>query len=108
MSRPLIHYIDNDMVVVLDELQNSDGLYQNAATVTATLQKEDGTEVTGQTWPVSLVYVTDSDGRYEGILQDTCILTDGVSYVLVITAISEGNQSHWELPVEAQIRRKTA
>jgi hypothetical protein len=50
MAQAYVMFVDNDMLVEVDGLQDSsDDSYLNAATVTANLFDENGTLVTGQT-----------------------------------------------------------
>jgi hypothetical protein len=62
------------------------GDYVNDATVTVTLYKDEtGNEVSGETWPLSMSYVTSSNGDYEATLSDLLSLREGRSYVAVVT-----------------------
>jgi 5-methylcytosine-specific restriction protein A len=68
MAQAYVMFVDNDMLVEVDGLQDSsDDSYLNAATVTANLFDENGTLVTGQTMPISMSYVASSNGKYQGI-----------------------------------------
>jgi hypothetical protein len=53
-------------VTLVDELEAP----INGADVTVTLLHQDGTEVVGQTWPISMNYVSASDGQYTAEFED--------------------------------------
>jgi hypothetical protein len=57
----------------------------NNATVTATVRDQYGQPVGGQSWPITLVYVAESDGVYEGLLEDGMQLSAGRWYTVEIT-----------------------
>jgi hypothetical protein len=87
-----IIYIANDNVLELTGLQNSvSDAYQNSATVTVTVTDSAGTDVVGETWPVTLVYVSGSNGDYRANLTDSLVLTDGSKYAATITADAGAN-----------------
>jgi len=102
MSKNL--YVGNDHRLTVDTLRDPDGNYINTATVTVTLLDSSGAEVEGVTWPISLSYVEDSNGRYQGILDDAIELVDGETYIVVIDAVDGESVGHWELTVQA-VRR---
>lgn len=80
-------YIDSDNLLTLDALYDNAGAsYVNDATVTVTLLDMAGSEVSGETWPVSLSYVSGSDGKYRGTLTDTLSLSANKRYTAKVTA----------------------
>lgn len=95
---------DNRLDVQLDD---GDGVFLNAATVTATLV-DAATEVviTGQTYPLTLAYVAASDGEYLGTLSKDVVVTKGQRLTLQVTAISGGVQAYWEIPVLVRVRQE--
>lgn len=79
-------YIDSDNLVTVDALyDNAAAAYVNDATVTMTLKDRAGTEVSGETWPVTLSYVSGSNGKYQGTLSDTLTLSRGKTYEVTIS-----------------------
>ena len=100
-------YIDNDNLLSVTGLKNaSSGSYMNDATVTATLADLDGNAVSGQTFPVTLSYVADTDGNYQATLEDALSLTEGSVYKATISATtSSGLTASWEVAMKA-IKRK--
>lgn len=104
MSKKL--YVGNDHRLTVDQLRDTDDQYINSATIEATLIDSASNEVEGQTWPLSLSYVEDSDGKYEGILDDAMELQDGENYTLIINTVDGDSVGHWELEITATIRNK--
>lgn len=103
-------YIGNDNLLTVDALTNAaTGAYVNNATVTATLKDADGTNVSGQTWPLSLAYVSGSNGKYQGVLEDGLDLTEdnrATTHTCVIDIDAVGDQvGHFEIPMTATVRR---
>ena len=87
MSR-LVTYVANDNVLTLEGLQNAvTDAYINDATVTVTLYEADhSTEVTGETWPLTMDYVSGSDGNYRATLADTLSLSANDRYYADVSA----------------------
>jgi len=104
-----IAYVSNDSLLKLDGLEDEAATtttYINDATVTATLVDEDGANVSGQSWPVTLSYVAASNGNYRATLEDVLVLSHGSNYTAKITANGgAGLMGYWELPIAAETRR---
>lgn len=92
-------YIGEDNIVFWgDRHVPGSGLYDNStesfvndATVTFQLYQSDGTTaVSGASG--TCTYVTDSDGVYEGVLEDGVSLTENNTYYLSITATASGDR----------------
>ena len=83
-----VAYVLSDNEIMLDGLALSDGTYQNDATVTVTLYDSAGVEVTGESWPLSMAYVSASDGDYKATLADTLGVTENKKYRAVVTAVA--------------------
>ena len=99
-------YIDNDMVVEVNGLQDpTDSSYQNAATVTCTIQDRAGTEVSGIGWPLSLSYVTASNGVYRATIDKAAVFAEGAQYEAIITVVSSTLDAKWTVPCIANTRR---
>ena len=76
-----VAFIDNDNVLRVTGMRNAiTGTYLNSRTVTVTLTDSSGTEVTGQSWPLTLTYVPDSDGEYRATLPYDIGVTGGQTY----------------------------
>ncbi len=97
--------IGNDNLIEFYGLKNavSDG-YISSADVSATLNDENGDQVVGQNWPVTLNYVADSDGHYRAILEESMALSPGHFYQLIVDVVADGLHGHWETFIEAKIR----
>lgn len=85
-------YLDSDQLVTIDGLADPvTGTYVNTATITVTMYQADGTtQVTGQSWPLTLSYVSSSNGNYRGMLEDTRVLEEGKIYWLDVEADAGG------------------
>jgi hypothetical protein len=98
-------YVLNDNLIEIDKLQDaSDDSYINDATVTVTLKDSDGTNVTGQSWPLTLGYVAGTDGKYQGTLESALNLTSREQYYAHIDAVKGTLAAHWEKQLKALTR----
>lgn len=97
-------FVGNDMRVYARGLKDASGLLMTGATVQATLYESDGvTEVSGQTWPLSMVEV--SDGNYEATLAKEANVTADTQYEVKVTAVASDIDGEWKEPVIATKRR---
>jgi len=100
----IILYQLNDQLLFVDGLQDEDGSYVNVATVLATLKNREGTVIA----PISaltLAYVPTSNGRYEGVVEDTFNPPKGGGYTLFVDSTDGTTKGHWEIPVEVKVRK---
>ena len=99
-------YLSNDHLLELRGLKNiAADEYIDDATVTVTLVDEEGVEVAGQSWPLTLSYVPGSDGIYRGTLEDALDLTENLEYTAKITASGGSNLAgYWEITNRGTIR----
>lgn len=106
MSNVTTLYVGNDTVLEVRGLKNeTTGGFLNAATVTATVVDAEGNQVTGQSWPLTLAYVTGSDGIYRATLAYTVGLVSGARYTAQFTANSgAGLRASWSAPCLARHR----
>lgn len=81
-------YINSDQLLSVDGLSDPvTGAYVNNASVTATMYEADGvTEVQGVTWPLTVSYVSSSNGNYNGVLDDSRVLVEGNLYWIEVEA----------------------
>ena len=100
-------YIDNDNLITLSGLTNpATGAYVNDATVQlVSLLDSTSTEVTGVSWPLSMSYVSSSNGDYRGTIDKLAALTNGARYTGSITAVSGTLDAEWLATFVAKIRR---
>lgn len=97
--------VENDNVVELFELRNPiTGAFLNAATVDITITDSEGVEVTGETWPLTIPYVTGSNGIYRVILDKVLGFIAGQRYTAVINAAEAGLDAKWTLDYLAKVR----
>jgi hypothetical protein len=101
-----IIYINNDNLLSVENLKNAaTGVYINDATVTATLKNSAGVNTTGQSWPLTLSFVSSSNGKYIGTLEDGLALTEGETYTAEINANAGNDQiANWSILFNATKR----
>jgi hypothetical protein len=97
---------NNDHLIELRNLQAvTDGAYENAATVEMVALKDSAGADVGAIWPLAMVYVTGSNGKYRATIPDTLALTVGSSYTATLTAnAGAGKQGEWELSFRCRAR----
>ena len=79
--------------------------FVNDAAVTATVKDSNGAPLTGQTWPVVLSYIAQSDGIYRAILLESLPFQNKKTYTASIDADGgTGRKGHWEFSFNAQTR----
>ena len=85
-------YIGNDMSLTVTGLKDEvSGDFINNATVTARLRDRAGNDITGQSWPATLTYVTGSNGIYRGTLEDGLDLDPNKVYRVEISVDAGSN-----------------
>lgn len=99
-------FVGNTMTVLLSGLQfEGESDYINDAVATVSIFSSNGTGVTGETWPLTLVYVASSNGNYEAVLNEDLELAKNRSYVVEVIAEKDGNEGKWRETVVAAERR---
>lgn len=103
----MIHiiYTDNTSTVELRRLVTSvDREYVNNAVVTMILQTKAGAPVGGQAWPITLVYIPNSQGRYVASFSHLTEIQPNTEYDAVIHAVlPNGSEAKW---IETAIARE--
>lgn len=88
-----------ELIGLKDEVEDT---FIDDATVTVTVKTSAGVEVEGDEWPVTMEYVTASDGDYRAILTNEIEFVAKHHYVAFIDAdgSSSGEErvGHWEFP----------
>ena len=108
MSCDVKLYIGNSNVVQLgttaSPLTNTTtGLVDTGATVTCTMYDMTDVEVTGETWPVSMIDGT--GGIYRAALASGIAITEGDMYKIVISATGSGGEvGTWTVERKAEVR----
>lgn len=98
-------YINNDSLIELIGLKDTVlDTFINDATVVATIYDDTGTVVTGISWPLTIPYVTSSNGEYRAVLDKAIVLTKGNLYTLVITAVKDPLDGEWTTYLRARKR----
>ena len=101
-------FINNDNVLEVSQLTNTvTKLNLNAANATVTIGlAATSANISGETWPLSLSYVTGSSGQYRATLKDTLVVTENTKYIgtLIIDA-GGGLRGQWVLPIIVRDRR---
>lgn len=109
LTNQVLFYL-NDMLIEIEGLQDvtDPGNYLNAATVTVTLVDSVGAEVGNETWPLTMAYVSNSDGIYRATLNDDLTLILEARYTAKVSANGgAGLQGYWELPLTVKTRKFT-
>ena len=103
----MVYYLLNDNLLRVDGLTDIiSGAYVNDATVTVTeIRDSSGTLVTGQSFPITLAYVAASNGRYQGLLEDSLSLTAHGKYTARINIVGiDGKRGHFKRAIRAMER----
>lgn len=92
-------YDGNSNIIKLNGLQNAEAeTYINTATVTVTLVDLSGNPISGETWPLTMDYVSGSNGNYKGILTSGLSLTSGQEVIAQISADGGAElDGYWEV-----------
>ena len=99
-----ILYVNNDHLIELQGLRDSDGKLLSGAAAEATLYEADGvTEVGGQSWPLVLAY-TGSLGTYRAALSAAVELVGNGRYKMKIKASYVGKVYEAVRTVNARVR----
>ena len=101
---PQVIYYQNSMLLELVALTNSKTqVVITTATVSVTLKDDQGVNVVGETWPLTMTHV--SEGTYDVVLLDTLTLTKGKIYTAEVSAVDGGLKGFWRLPLSVKDRR---
>lgn len=99
-------FVGNTMNVLLSGLQfEGEAGYINDAVATVSIFNSNGTEVTGETWPLALDYVAASNGDYEAVLNEDLALVKNKTYTVEVIAEKDGNEGKWRETAVATDRR---
>ncbi len=101
MSNPIALFVGNTTILELTLVDELTGDPVNSATVAVTLTDIAGAELTGETWPKPLAYVTASAGIYRALLSSSVAMEEGANYLYVATASVAGMVGRWSGDVNA-------
>lgn len=91
---------NNDNLIEVRELQQeTTGNYLNSATVEVTLYDDEDNEISGESWPLTLSYVSGSDGKYRATLSKDLQLGSVEEGKAVVTADSGAGYAEWTVEV---------
>ena len=100
----LIYRANSNLLELVGLKNAATGAYLNAATVTVTLQTEAGTEISGETWPLTMSYVSGSNGDYRALLSHTLGLVSGPVDAVVDADAGAGLVYHSKTTLQVQER----
>ena len=109
-SNKLVLQVDNDNPVYFEGVQDQDGEYRDDAVAEATLylgafDPDDLTNTVSGATGIDLDYITDSFGRYRGVIPSTVDLESGTEYTLVLMAtVDADNETQIIVPCIAMNR----
>ena len=92
-------FAGNSNLIELKGLKNqATGSFENGAAVSVTLKDESEVEIVGETWPLTMNYVSASNGDYRATLVEGLPLTHGQYVTAFVTAVVSGLTGKWEIP----------
>ena len=97
--RAELMFLENDTLVILENLVDSDGVSVDAATVEATLFDSNNVEVTGQLWPLTLLPV--SAGKYQVELDKAVNIVENMQYEMRYTVMNGSDDSQFIKKINA-------
>ena len=99
-------YLHPDNTLTFSATITNEGVPVNDATVTATLTDMSDVDVTGQSWPITLSYVTDSDGIYSASVTPVSGIVAGTKYKVILDVEGDGGEpiAQWLQYATATIR----
>ena len=113
MTTPEVYLGNSGLIEVTGVSDASTGDFINNATVTATLYDSlEGAidsvvdnKVSGETWPITLDYVADSDGNYSGGYSEAVAIEQNTFYYAAITVnAGTGRVGRWIIKVKGKVR----
>lgn len=104
-----VAYIDNDnmlKVVLAGETAAGTEIDFSGASVSVTLEETGGADVTGETWPLSMTYISGTTSAlFAATLADTLTMAETTDYQAVISGNNGAGQNFKAtIPVDAQVR----
>lgn len=99
-------YLDNDNLFTLEGLKDQEtDTYVNTATVELTIEDSEGATVPDGGFPLTMDYVADSNGSYQGVVDKALSIENSLDYVGVITVSGVGiKDGEWRLPLRGTFR----
>lgn len=102
-----LFYNNDNLIQILGLVDELTGTFVNSATANCQIVDDQQNNIGSA---VSLSYVANSNGNYQGIVPaaTTNAMSVGVGYRAVITATVSAAQAQWQLPVVMQRRESPA
>lgn len=104
-------YVANTNTLKITGLKSTlDNAFMNDAVVTVTVKNgshADSPDLSGASWPLTMVYVAASDGDYAVGLTHTLPFLNGKHYLAIIDAFAPVDPerfAHWEFPFKGVTR----
>ena len=100
MPPPEVIYISSDnLIEVTGVLNVATNTYLNSATVTVRLvDAATSSDISGQSWPLTLTYVAASNGDYRGTLSDDLVISGSQNITAQVTVDGgAGLKRYWEV-----------
>lgn len=102
----ILYYL-NDNLIEVDGLKDStlSGYADATADVKLTaIKAAAGNTVTGVSFPITLAYVSASNGKFRGVVDKALALTPEAKYTAFIDATYGTLDGHWEIPLTCKVR----
>jgi hypothetical protein len=107
LTKQIYYYLNDSLIDLTGLKDDSTGSFVTNATVTAVVKKA-GVNVTGQSWPLTLTYITASDGNYRGILEAALNVSVGDRLTLEVTVdAGSGREAFFSIPLTVRQRGQT-
>lgn len=103
-------FLDTDGLLVVHGVKDEADLeYVSDAVVSVIMyHRETGVEIAGVVWPLTLIYVALSEGRYQGVLPRAAAVAEGQTCELKIVMEKDGFQTtSWDRVTYAKKRALT-
>lgn len=101
-------FVANTNNLTLQGLKDAlSGAFINDATVTVTVKTAAGVDLGGASWPMTMDYVSASDGDYRAVLSAALPFLNGKHYVAYIEAQAGGSPprvGNWVMKFKAEVR----
>lgn len=104
-----IIYWQNDTLLELTGLKDEAAdTFVNDATVTARVKTQGGVDVAGQSWPLTLAYLAESDGIYQGVLEAALDVDINDRLNVEVTVAAPGSlEAFFKIPAVVRQRGKS-
>ena len=109
MSGLLYMLNDNRLLLRGAHTYDADGVkvyLDGSATVQVTLTDTANVAITGETWPIALAYLMDSQGDFQGVLRNELVLQEGQT-VYATVEIDNGTDQFGSLRGTLLVQRRT-